>query len=584
MLRKTLLASAVAVAAVTVVACGGGGSDALATVPGTHYTAARAFPTATPIKHVVVLFDENVSFDHYFGTYPKANNPAGEPAFTAKAGTPAVNNLLQGGLQTANPNSTQPYRLDRTQANTADQVHAYTAEQMAYNNGQMDRFPLYTGIETTGGAGAFGTTGQVMGYFDGNTVTALWNYAQNFAMSDDAYTDTYGPSTPGALEVIGGQTNGVQLVKTTSKAFTLPSQPPSAGKGPWYSYYIADGQGGYTLINDVDPAYDQCSSPTNQVMLSGKNIGDLLNDSGISWGGFMGGFNLTSTNTNGTTGCKRSTQSTIIGGPVNDYIPHHNWFQYYKSTANPTHARPSATVAVGHTLETDGKTADPANHEYGLQDFIAATKAGNMPAVAFIKAPGFEDSHAGYSDPLDEQMFLVKMINFLEQQPEWSSTAVIVTWDDSDGWYDHAYHAPTSYSYDAQADQLNASGQCGPAGGTPQAGVNGKPVNGRCGPGTRVPFLVISPWAKQNAVNDTYVTLSSVARFIEDNWLGGKRLGGGSFDATSGSIMGLFDFTGSAGKAPKVFIDPNTGEVLSQPPAGSDSPTFTTPASTAAVS
>ncbi|WP_279609963.1 alkaline phosphatase family protein, partial [Burkholderia cepacia] len=151
---------------------------------------------------------ENVSFDHYFGSYPNATNPAGEPAFTPAAGTPGINGLT-GALLTANGNFTNtqngtnaanPFRLDRTQAASADQNHAYTAEQQAYDNGAADLFPLFTGSASPGGAGAFGTKGQVMGFFDGNTVTALWNYAQHFSMNDNAYTDTYGPSTPGALE------------------------------------------------------------------------------------------------------------------------------------------------------------------------------------------------------------------------------------------------------------------------------------------------------------------------------------------------------------------------------------------------
>ena len=571
MLRKTLLASAVAVAAITLAACGGGSNSVAAspTVPGTSYTAARALATATPIKHVVVLYQENVSFDHYYATYPYAANPNGEPKFRAKRRTPNVNNLIKANLLTNNPNfintangadAAEPFRLDRTQAATADQNHAYTAEQQAYDGGKADLFPKYTGKGSTGGVGSFGTKGQVMGYFDGNTVTAMWNYAQNFAMSDDAYTDTYGPSTPGALEAVSGQTNGMQIVATTDKPFTMSA----------YSYYINDGQGGYTMINDVDPAGDICSSTTNQVYISGKNIGDLLNGKNISWGGFMGGFNLSVTNPNGTTGCKRSTFSPVVNSTVGDYIQHHNWFQYYKSTANPTHARPSSTLAIGHTLETDNKTTDPANHEYGLQDFFAAVKAGNMPAVAYLKAPAFEDGHAGYSDPLDEQAFVAQVVNFLEQQPQWSSTAVIVTWDDSDGWYDHAFATTTSASFDAEADQLNGAGVCGS--GTPMNGVNGKPVNGRCGPGTRIPFLVISPWAKTNYVSDTPISQASIVKFIEDNWLGGQRLGGGSFDATAGSIMGLFDFSKSAGT--KVFIDPVQGTVLSQPPAGSTAPTF----------
>jgi phospholipase C len=505
--------------------------------------------TATPIRHLVVIFQENVSFDHYFATYPNAANPAGEPQFTAAPGTPSVNNLLGGNLLTNNPNlnplngagATNPFRLDRTQAATNDQNHAYTPEQEAYDDGKADLFPLHTGNGTSGGAGAFGTKGQVMGYYDGNTVTAIWNYAQHFAMSDNAYTDTYGPSTPGALEVVSGQTHGVQLVDSSRS-----------------SYYIPDGTGtgAYTLISDVDPGYDMCSSKTDQVMMLGKNIGDLLNARDISWGGFMGGFVLDSTNTNGTSGCKRSTFSTVVNQAVSDYIPHHNWFQYFKSTANPDHARPASVEAIGHTYDEDG-SVDPANHEYGLRDFFAAVRGGNFPAVSFLKAPAYEDGHAGYSDPLDEQAFVTKVINFLETRPEWRDTAVVITWDDSDGWYDHAYANPTNPSFDPNADQLNGPGVCGK--GTPLDGLGGKPVNGRCGPGTRLPFLVISPWAKRNYVSHTYISQASVVRFIEDNWLNGERLGGGSFDATTGSIMDMFDFSRHR-LDPPLFLSGQTGE------------------------
>ena len=504
-------------------------------------------PTATPVKHLVVIFDENVSFDHYFGTYPRAANPPGEPRFVAAPGTPAVNNLLGGQLLTHNPNlnprngrgATNPFRLDRSQAATADQNHGYTAEQLAYDGGAADLFPLHTGQGTPGGAGAFGTPGQVMGYFDGNTVTALWHYAQHFAMSDDAYTGTYGPSTPGALEVVSGQTNGVRVVRSTN-----------------HQYYIADGAGGYTLVSDVDPAYDVCSNPRNQVRMLGPNIGELLSAHGVSWGGFMGGFDLRRIDSNGTRGCARSTYSAVVGQRVRDYIPHHNWFQYFKPTANPTHARPASLAAVGHTYDANGKR-DPANHEYGLADFYAAARAGSLPAVSFLKAPAYQDGHAGYSDPLDEQAWIVKVINFLEQQPAWRDTAVIITWDDSDGWYDHAFVTPTNPSHDKTAGQLDGPGVCGR--GTPLAGIAGHPVNGRCGPGTRIPFLVISPFARVDYVSHVRITQASVVRFIEDNWLHGQRLGHGSFDASAGSILNLFDFKRRRA-APRLFLDESTGE------------------------
>ncbi|HEY3909268.1 MAG TPA: alkaline phosphatase family protein [Stellaceae bacterium] len=514
-----------------------------------------ALPTATPIKHLVVVYDENVSFDHYFATYPKAANPPGEPAFRAAPGTPRVNNLASADLLTNNPNFTnsengadaaEPFRLDRTQAATADQNHAYTAEQQAYDHGKADLFPKYTGKGTPGGVGAFGTKGQVMGYFDGNTVTALWRYAQHFALSDNAYADTYGPSTPGALEVVAGQTNGMQIVATTKKPF-------SSAK---YSYYIDDGDGGLTMINDVDPGHDICSNRKDQVMMAGRNIGDLLNRAGIAWGGFMGGFDLAAKNPNGTTGCSRSTYSTVVHTKIADYIPHHNWFQYHASTANPNHARPGSVAMIGYSFDHDGKR-DPANHEYDLMDFYDAVKAGNVPAVVFIKLPAYQDGHAGYSDPLDEQTGLVMLIDFLEHQPDWKSMAIVVAWDDSDGWYDHAFATPTNSSFDKAADRLDGAGKCGR--GTPLAGVAGKPVNGRCGPGTRVPLLVISPWAKANAVSHALVSQSSITRFIEDNWLHGERLGGGSFDAASGSIADLFDFTSGGHNLP-LFLDPASGE------------------------
>ncbi|NDU91973.1 MAG: alkaline phosphatase family protein [Ferrovum sp.] len=547
------------IASLTFVLAACGGSSTTATTP--PLVTAAALATATPIKHVVVIYNENVSFDHYFATYPNATNPTGSPRFTAAVGTPSVNGL-SGALLTSNPNflnaangagAVNPFRLDRTQAATADQNHAYTAEEQAYDNGLVDLFPKFAGHATAGRIGGSGTSGQVMGYYDGNTVTALWNYAQHFAMNDNAFTDTYGPSTPGALEAISGQTSGVQLIATTRQPFTLSA----------YSYYINDGQGGYTLINDVDPAYDICSSSTDQIMMSGKNIGDLLNGASIPWGGFMGGFNLGATNANGTTGCKLSTYSNVVGASITDYIPHHNWFQYYKSTSNPTHARPSAAQSVGHTFQADGKTPDPANHQYDMQDFFSAVKAGNFPAVSYLKAPAFQDAHAGYSDPLDEQAFVTQVVNFLQQQPEWKDTVVIVAYDDSDGWYDHAFATTTNPSFDGQADQLNGPGICGS--GTPLAGVNGKPVNGRCGPGTRIPFLVISPWAKANYVDHTPISQASIVRFIEDNWLGGQRLGGGSFDASAGSIMGMFNFTGS-GNVPALYLDTTFGTALNTPP------------------
>jgi len=509
--------------------------------------------TKYPIKHLVVVFNENVSFDHYFGTYPSVLDVGGEPDFKAAKNTPTdINNYLSNpALLTNNPNAlntangagaANPFRLDRTQANTADQGHGYTAEQSAYDGGKNDLFPKFTGRGTNGGAGAFGNSGQVMGYFDGATVTALWNYAQNYAMSDNSWADQYGPSTPGAINMFAGQTNG--WVQTT---------------GTGNSNLLADGTGGLTLIGDIDPTGDTCSSKSSQAISNAKNIGDLLNTADIPWGSFVGGFNLETINNNGTSGCSRSTVSQVVGGAVTDYIPHHMWFQYFKSTSNPTHARPTSPKAIGYTMVPGKNKVDPANHAYDLSDFFSAVGSGNYPAVSFIKMAAYQDAHPGNSDPLDEQAGLVNLINFLQQQPDWDSTAVIIAYDDSDGWYDHAFVKPTSPSFSPTADTLNGAGLCGVSGTTEPNGINGLPVHGRCGPGTRHPFLVISPYAKKNYVSHVLTTQASILQFVEDNWLNGQRLGAGAVDATTGSIVDMFNFNKK--NSAKLILDANFGTV-----------------------
>src|SRR5215469_6299574 len=144
--------------------------------------------TKTPIKHLVVIFDENVSFDHYFGTYPNALNPAGEPAFHALPGTPTVNGL-SGSLLTNNPNGSNPVRLDHNDPMTCDQDHGYTAEQSAADHGAEDGYPANTGNDLTLTQCLTGFTYNgkpepvpgpasnkaVLDYYDGNSVTGLWN-------------------------------------------------------------------------------------------------------------------------------------------------------------------------------------------------------------------------------------------------------------------------------------------------------------------------------------------------------------------------------------------------------------------------
>jgi phospholipase C len=536
--------------------------------------------TATPIKHLVVIFGENESFDHYFGTYPFAKNPQGEPSFVPRAFTPPVNGLTPQLLNN-NPNFTNtagngvnasnPFRLDRTQAHTADMNHGYTPEQEAFDDGKMDLFPAKTGSAGIAGPDTFTTTALVMGYFDGNTVTALWNYAQFFALNDNSYSSQFGPSSPGAVNVISGQTNGVVGFNAGSTAAQQAAiglntgATPVTPVGTTNGFQVDDGTGTgtFTMYGDADPTGDQCSTQGSATAtLTGKNIGDLLNARNISWGWFQGGFNLELTNANGTTGCHRSSSSTspdVIPALTSaDYVQHHEPFQFYASTRNPTHARPTVSPAeYGTSKDT------VTNHQYDVNDWFSAVAAGNLPSVSYLKAESLQDAHPGNSDPIDEQAFVVSVINTLVDSPFWESTAVVIAYDDSDGWYDHVNHVINpSFSVE---DALQAPGTCKPLPGTfpaletPLVGLNGKPVNGRCGHGPRQPLLVISPYSKHNFVDHGVTDQASVVRFIEDNWLDGQRIEG-SYDAIAGTLFNMFDFF----QLPytKVKLDPNTGLVV----------------------
>ena len=466
--------------------------------------------TKTPIKHVVVIFQENISYDHYFGTYPNA------VGFTAKANTPSSNNYISHpNLLTANPNLANPFLLTASQAITCDFDHGYLDEQKAYDGGLVDKFVQFTG-KTGTNCKPDGST--VMGYYDGSVVTGLWNIAQNFAMSDNSFDTEFGPSTPGALDLISGQTFGA----------------------------TEDAVGGGAAISDADPTYDDCHSGTT-IAMSGKNIGDLLNEKGITWGWFQGGFAPTGTN-NGKAVCGATTHRTATdNAAVAAYSAHHEPFEYYNSTANPHHLPPASLAEIGNNGQ--------ANHQYDLSYFYAAVNNGNLPAVTFLKADRAQDGHPGNSDPLDEQVFLANVTNTLENSPYWSSTAEIILYDDSDGWYDHVMPPIVNHSNDPVNDFA-------PTCGGKQAGLGG--ADDRCGHGPRQPLLVISPYAKSNYISHDVSDLSSPLKFIEENWKTGgipDTLGQKSFDDKAGSLDNMFDFD-NHGSTPKVCLSPVNGSVV----------------------
>jgi phospholipase C len=620
--------------------------------PGTRHGSHRGHgsATATPIKHVVVIFQENESFDHYFGTYPNAANTDGQ-TFHAARHTPAIDGLPPAtshslppnlrhatNLLTNNPNAAQPQRLDSSPTGlsgsaggqlTCDQDHNYSDEQQAFDGGKMDHFVESVGTDA-GAKTPFGTpclAAQVMDYYDGNTVTGLWNYAQHFSMSDNSFGVTFGPSSPGAINVASGDTGNVD---TSHMANNPPVSTPTSPNGD----ITPDGKGGFSMTNDAQPYWDDCST-RDAIALGGTNIGDVLNRAHLSWGWFEGGFAPTTTFAAASAATGHSGQPTsqfipdefvgnftgknvppnasnqalcdavhpvgvALGGTgqwgyKDDYIPHHEPFQYYASTANPHHLTVPANGAGQDTLaglkEIGRDTQsfvngtpqfNTPNHQYDTSDFdqlVAAIRRGRLsanalPAVSFLKAPGYQDAHPGYSDPADEQAFVAREINSLMRTPDWQSTVVIVNYDDSDGWYDHVYSGVTNPSL-SPADNLTnttftlpTSGQCGPS---PQTKAPLAGEQGRCGFGPRLPMLVISPFARVNHVDSHLSDQASILNFIEYNWhlpgipgsadqvlSGLDRSQGLKFD-----LAGMFDFRHPQGE--KLILNPVTGQPTHQP-------------------
>jgi phospholipase C len=487
--------------------------------------------TATPIRHLVVIFDENNSFDHYFGTYPFAQpNLDGSVYFgQPKGDTPLVNGLTPT-LLTNNPNlltgGSNPFRLDRSQAATCNNSNNYTLEQKAFDGGLLDKFAVTSATTACGfflpPAGQFLS----MGYYDGNTVTALWNYAQNYAMSDNFFDTEFGVTLEGHLNLLSGQTHGVTVMAGTAK----PTQ-------------LANG----SVIANMQPYHDDCAiGLTPNIVMTGKNIGDLMNAAGVSWAWFYGDFAPVST-TNGVPSC------TSI------YNSHYAPFDYYLSTSNPHHIAPASLAAIGKDTCTNQMCA---NHTYDLSYFYKALAAGNLPSLTFLKFSESDTGHPADSTPLLEQTSIVTAVNAIEQSPFWQDTAIVITYDDSDGWYDHAAGPIVNQSADPLNDAIKGSpgttGSCGT--GTLAAGA----YNDRCGFGVRLPFLLISPYAKRNYVDHSLNDLTSILRFIEGNWGLGTIGDPQSFDVlASGTIMGMFDFnTQNSQGNRQLILDPATGQVL----------------------
>ncbi len=504
--------------------------------------------TKTPIKHLVIIYDENQSFDHLFGTYPYAENTDGT-SFCPQPGTAGlpgsgenVNTELDAGLvpdttlaapitkggcatyqgitpnpeasasppvanpAAPNPNEYQPQRIPDTAAVTCDNNHSYTPEEEAVDGGKMDKFVQFTSANCTIPGATGSSPGIGMDYFDGNTDTGLWNYAQHYGMSDNSWDATFGPTMIGSLNMFGA---------TSYSSIT-----------------------GSTYISNTNPVWDDIDGQSGE--MGGNNIGTLMNERGVSWGWFEEGFQTPSASDSNVNGHSSAMFGSIYDTP--------DWWQ---ATSNEDHTASAANNEIGFN--------GPANHQYDTPEFFESLEGKDgaaLPAVSFLCADVVRTGHPSSSDPLDEQEWIESDVNAIQKSAYWPSTAIVIEYDDSDGYYDH--QPPTILN---SSNTGNDSAICSEAhaAGVPELGNQ----SNRCGPSQRLPFLVISPYAKANHVDHELITQDSTLKFIENNW-GLPKIGPATFDNLPqlGDLESFFDW--SHPQQSETLLD-NTCDVAGKP-------------------
>jgi acid phosphatase len=481
------------------------------------------------IENIVVIFAENRSFDNLYGNFPGANGLASDAAkairqvdrdhktvlaklppawggLTAPAQTPVVNQA-----QTTNvwPNATfqidaktdlYGYGVLPQSIITRDLYHRFFENVMQINGGRNDSFAAWAD-----------SGGVVMGMFDGST-TRLWQYAKDYVLADNLFQGAFGgsflnhqylicacaPSVPAAvvaankmsLNQLAAPADGVpQLAANPSQKTSALDGPASMKTGNIAPLDYFGAGDGYRAVNTMQPAYQPSgnkpasrngndplyAAPAGATTLPPQTeptIGDLLSAKGIDWAWYGGGWAAAVAEpfpwdaAAGAYGQSRTIYNTNAAGTADaantDFQAHHQPFNYY-----------AAFDPVAHAAERRQHLKDRA-------DLRAQIRAGSLPPVVFYKPVGFQNQHPGYANVTDGDEEMAATLALLQQSPQWAHMLVIVTYDEFGGQFDHA--APP------QAEPL--------------------------GPGTRIPALVISPFARRGYVDHTLYDTGSVLRLV----------------------------------------------------------------------
>ncbi len=464
------------------------------------------------VDHVIVIYAENRSFDHLYGLFPGAEGIAqataeqktqidhdGKPLATLppvfERGKPS--DRFPSGL----PNG--PFQIDAPPLNRRydevlpSPIHAYYENVEQINGGRNNAFVAMSNT------GAWS-----MGYWDGSRMK-LWKWAQEYTLADHFFMAAFG----------GSYLNHQWLICACTPTFTdaparmrpqleadgrlkkRPDSPPSAMDGPVHVFDGNVSPDGFT-VNTLQPPYqpsgiapaeggdldlaDAGKAPLPPQTL--KTIGDTLSAKGISWAWYAGGWDAALADGQRPASEKRAVIYATAPNQL-AFQPHHQPFNYY------------ARFAPG--------TADRAEHLKDYDDFVAAIDAGTLPQVSFYMPVGRLNQHPSYTDLAQGDTHLDELLQRLRRSPQWSKMAVILTYDENGGYWDHV-PPPT-----------------GPGWGD------------RWGPGTRIPALIVSPFAKRGFVDKTPYDTTSIIKFITRRF-GLEPLRG--VRANAGDLTDAFDF------------------------------------------
>ncbi|HTP61256.1 MAG TPA: acid phosphatase [Burkholderiales bacterium] len=467
------------------------------------------------IQNIVVIYAENRSFDHLYGLFPGAEGvaqataeqktqldhdgkplPHLPPAY--ERGKPDPHNPAVAGL----PNG--PFRIDLPPVNRRlDEVlpspwHLYYQNIEQINGGKNNMFAAMSNVG-----------GWVMGYFDGSKMK-VWQWAREYTLADHFFMGAFGgsylnhqwlvcactPMDPNAPASVRAQ------LEPDGKLKKRPSSPPSVLQGPVEVFDGRASPDGY-LVNTSQPPYQPSGippAPNGSRDLADatkfpappykdRTIGDTLSKKGITWAWYSGGWDAALADGRQAPGVKRSVIYTRSDTSPN-FQPHHQPFNYY------------ARFAPG--------TRDRAEHLKDEKDMLAAIDAGTLPQVALFKPAGRYTEHPSYTDVVSGDEHIAMLLERLKKSPQWPNMAIIVTYDENGGFWDHV--PPPS----------------GPGWGD------------RWGPGSRIPAIIVSPYAKRGYVDKTVYDTTSILKFITERFdldpLPGVR-------ANAGDLTNAFDFS-----------------------------------------